>query len=61
MSSMRTFNSESPEDVRRQIQEMATASGFDAVVLNTQPSVGRFTSVERSLEMFAENVIGRIG
>ena len=36
---------------------MATVSRFDTLVLNTQASSGRFTSLEESLKLFADNVI----
>ena len=36
---------------------MATVSGFDTVVLNTQASNGRFTGLEESLKLFADGVI----
>ena len=46
-----------PGEVREQVERMSTVSGFDTIVLNTQPGHGRFTSVEKSLEMFAESVM----
>lgn len=49
-----------PEEVKGQLQQMAALSGFDTVVLNTQPGGDRFTSVKKSLEMFAEGVIARL-
>ncbi len=50
-----------PDEVRAQVEKMATVSGFDTVVLNTQASNGKFTSLEKSLELFADGVIGRFG
>ena len=46
-----------PDEVRAQVERMATVSGFDTVVLNTQASNGKFTSLEESLKLFADNVI----
>ena len=49
-----------PDEVKAQVERMSTVSGFNTVVLNTQPGNGRFTSVERSLEMFAEKVMAPV-
>ena len=49
------------KDLRGGAGGMATVSGFGATVLNAQPGGRRFTTVEKSLETFAEGVVGRMG